>query len=269
MPYIASLITVPSFVFSHESTAFLNYLTDVFRYILSISLLPNRFPLSSLSQLSARLPLDSIHLLDPEIVSSIPVERKIHVIANLVVFMPPRFKKLSAKSLDVYLKFVASLFDDLLLIAPSANESSSWNVEDEEEEAPDRQVEHKRSVLMTNVDKKTWTRILSFTSRSHLSALFSASSHHPSTRLSMYKFLLSLYSSWPTHKGAVLDVVVSTSGGGVIRELYRVYVRPSPLGKTSEPGSLTGKDSSNYPIANTHFCSQVKTLLLTGRRSCS
>ncbi|EED77212.1 predicted protein [Postia placenta Mad-698-R] len=94
-------------------------LRDIVAHILTIPLLHSRLPFQSLTLPSARLPISSFNLLSSstsDIVDSSPlsaVEPKIHLLANLVMFTPPRYAKLPATALDTYLQLTAMLMNAL------------------------------------------------------------------------------------------------------------------------------------------------------------
>lgn len=187
--------------------------------------------------------MGSFHLLGPslsEIASVIHIQSKAHVIANLVVFMPPRYTKLSARSLGVYLELLCALLDSIPLDAfePLSSDNSSWTLDGDEDEATP--LSNARSAVALKIDNKTRARLHTLPSRNHLLSLVTASASHTSARLTLYKFLLSLYTAWPAHKNSISNVMITFSGGGMIRELYKGHVRTSPLGRTDEPKVLIG-----------------------------
>ena len=227
---------------------------DMAQYILAIPLLPNRLPLQALSSLSARLPLNQIHLLEPGIdrFAALPVENRIHLLANLVALMPPRYKALkTSQTLDVYLRLLTTLLSGLPASAfelPSSDvPQSSWiHDEDSDEElepisgpssAPQRP-----QVPKVDVDAKTRVRLRTLGSAKHVSSIVSACTPFPSTRLSLYAFFMSLYTAWPALRADTLSAVFGSAGGGLVRELYRGYVRGSVLGREGEDNMRTFTD---------------------------
>ena len=60
------------------------------QHILTLPLLPNRLPLASLSQLSAQLPLSAFDAVPHGIAAELPLEPKVHLLANLAAFFAGR-----------------------------------------------------------------------------------------------------------------------------------------------------------------------------------
>lgn len=182
-------------------------------------------------------------------------EPKVHLIANLVVLTPPRYAKLPANALEAYLELMAALMNALPVHALEPPESnahdapSTWTNgdgmdtdESDEEERPAPRV----TVVTTfdppprlpELDKRTRTRLQTLPSSQHLNSLLSAAQHHPS-RQSLITFCFALTTVWPTRRDKVLGTVVVFNGGGLLREIYRLYVRSSPLGREDTLSSLT------------------------------
>ncbi|KAF9816031.1 hypothetical protein IEO21_04206 [Rhodonia placenta] len=256
LPPLVSLLTVP---LTHSDLLQV-CLRDIVAHILTIPLLPNRLPLQSLTLLSARLPISSFNLISSsisDIVDSSPlsaVEPKIHLLANLVMFTPPRYAKLPATALDTYLQLIAMLMNALPTRAlepplPKQDPARSWADDDDDsdnESTP--QVTVVTSFDMNpappplpQLDKRTLTRLQTYPSVQHLTSLLSAVQHHPS-RLSFIAFCFALTTVWPAKRDKVLGTVVAFNGGGLVREVYRLYVRSSPLGRDEQSSAVTNPD---------------------------
>jgi len=94
-----------------------------------------------------------------------------------------------------------------------------------------------------SLDPKTLTFISTIASRDHLLALLQLSSRYSSSsRPFLTAFLVSLLATWPAKRDDVISTVVygpssqtgsiaGERGGGLLRELYRGYVRTGALGK--------------------------------------
>ncbi|KAH9948904.1 HECT-domain-containing protein [Amylocystis lapponica] len=234
-------------------------LEDLVIHILSIPLLPNRLPLQSLSAFSARLPLSSFHLIAPrisDIVNSAPLSDplpKVHLLANLSAFTPPRYSKLSARALDAYLQLIATLMTSLPTHALEPPENvgaiaSHWADDDDSDSEHETQVmvvdsfEPKAKLSkLPEVDARTRKRLQTFPSVEHVNALLSATQRHPS-RLNIITFCFALSAVWPTRKDKVLSSVVAYNAGGLVREIYRGYVRGAGLGKDDNAASLTNPE---------------------------
>lgn len=93
---------------------------------------------------------------------------------------------------------------------------------------------------LPELDARTLKRLRSLPTPAHLNTLLTASQSHPSTRPNLVSFFLALNSVWPAHRDRVLSTVLVYTGGGLLRELYRGYVRGSPIGRDDNPGALMG-----------------------------
>ena len=244
------LLTAPLLVLSFDAGLYLFCFREIIQFILTIPLLPNRLPLPSLSQLSAQLPLQSFELVEPvaeDIVTTLQIENKINLLANLAAFMPPRYKALNVASLNAYLRFLSLLLPEIPIVAfeaPSDNSirQSSWNQDSSDDDELDQS--SPKSPLVV-VDMKTRSRLNTLASQNHVTSLLSATSSNPSTRLGLQSFLMSLFESWPSCRPRILSAILATTDGGLVRELYRTIVRSSPLGKSDSPAALADPSPVN------------------------
>lgn len=250
LPLLTPLLTASLVTFANDADVYFLCLKHTIQYVLTIPTLPNRLPLTSLTHLSARLPLSSLHLLlpvIPDFTSALPLQSKVHLLANLTAFTPPRYSKLSPASLDAYLKLVAKLFDGLPpnVFEPLKTEAALQTSWVHESDQSDTEVDPGLPRLppptsRMKVDAKTQMRMQTLPSPAHLTALLNASSHHPSTRLHTFAFFLSLCTAWPARRDKIMTAIIASTGGGLVRELYRGYVRGASLGKNDDPRSLMG-----------------------------
>jgi ubiquitin-protein ligase E3 C len=203
-------------------------------------------PLSSLAELSFRLPLSFIQLLSPQnFLRSLSTESKVHLVANLLAFTPPRYTKIPVAAFEAYVSLLTTILDALPVNAlepPSVSSSKSWSNEADSDDGSTR-VEivesfSKREPL-PNLDPKTLKRLQTLTSDDHLKTLLTT---HTRVKDNLFVFLVSLCIVWPGRADKVLSAVAS--GGTLVRELYRGYVRSSPLGRDDSPGTLMGETSS-------------------------
>src|SRR6267142_2109788 len=120
------LLTHPlrTFGMSHPDL-FLEAYTSLIQHILTLPLLPNRLPLPSLTQFSANLPLHAASVLSPSIpqlLSALGVEAKVHLLANVATFVPPRYTTLPPAPLATLLHLSAAVMSTL---PPGALEPNS------------------------------------------------------------------------------------------------------------------------------------------------
>ncbi|PCH39963.1 HECT-domain-containing protein [Wolfiporia cocos MD-104 SS10] len=248
LPPLVSLITLPL----SKPDLYNQCIRDVLLHILTIPLLPNRLPLQALSALSAVLPLSSLHLLSPsiaDIVNNGPLstaEAKLHLLANLVAFTPPRYSKLSADALNAYLELTTALMASLPTNAVEPPEPNVANSNIEWGDDEDYEYETQVSVVssfepapapLPQLDKRTRTRLQTYPSPQHLTVLLAAA--RQASQPILIAFCSTLTTIWASRKDKVLTALVAYNGGGIIRELYRLYIRSSPLGQDDQLSPLT------------------------------
>lgn len=207
--------------------------------ILTIPLLPNRLPLPSLTHLSSHLPLSSFALLvfSP---TSTAIANRIHLVANLMAFIPPRYAVLPAPALTAYLNLLTSLFDSL---PPGAFEESSVrtaaaaaaasaDADSDDESRPTVSVVSSfmpatPPPVLPTLDARTLKRLGTLVTPAHLTSLLNVTQKHPdATRRALFGVLLALEGIWPGKTSTVLGAIVVGGGGtSVIKELWRGSVR--------------------------------------------
>jgi ubiquitin-protein ligase E3 C len=237
--HLVPLVTVPFFTFAAASDAYSESLTALIWSILTIPLLPNRLPLSSLTQLSSHLPLSSFASV-PSSADSHPINDKIHLVANLMAFTPPRYAALPAPALTAYLNLLSSLFDSLPTnvfdgtpqrSAATAAASADLDSDSDGESRPTVSVVSSFTAEtpppLPTIDARTLKRISTLVTPAHLNSLLSVTQKHPeSTRKALFSMLLALEGIWPGKRSTVLGAIVVGGGGAsVIKELWRGSVR--------------------------------------------
>jgi ubiquitin-protein ligase E3 C len=91
------------------------------------------------------------------------------------------------------------------------------------------------------LDPRTFTFLSSLASREHLTAVLTLSTRYSSTsRPYLASFLVSLLTTWPAKRDEIINTIVygpssgsgaGERGGGLLRELFRGYVRAGALGR--------------------------------------
>ncbi|KAJ7148938.1 HECT-domain-containing protein [Mycena crocata] len=258
LPLLVPLATVAFSTFPPPTDAYSESLTALLSCILTIPLLPNRLPLPSLTQLSSHLPLSSLASLAPsaDVLTTID---KIHLVANLMAFTPPRYAALPAPALAAYLNLLAALFDSLPSnvfdgrakpTAPAA--AAALDSDSDSESRPRVSVV---SAFTSNpppplpdIDARTLKRIATLVAPAHLTSLLAVSQKHSdATRRALFSLLLALEGIWPAKRSALLGAIVVGGGGAsVIKELWRGSVR-----RASATGVLRefGRPSTEAPDA--------------------
>ncbi|GBE82990.1 HECT-domain-containing protein [Sparassis latifolia] len=253
LPLLTTLITLPLSNAEFLRQSFQDFIIHIF----SIPLLPNRLSLPLLTSLSARLPLSSIHVLSRSVADivgnpllSLP-EAKVHLLANMTAFMPPRYEKLPARSFDTYLQLTAALMNSLptqALEPPEKKQetSSHWADGDDADDEPRVSVvsSFDAKLQLPQLDGRTLKRLQTLPSPQHLNSLLAATQSR-SSRSDLLSFLFALTTVWPTRRDKVLSTVFAYNGGGLVREIYRSYVRGSPLGREDDAGSMTNTGNAS------------------------
>ncbi|KAK7469449.1 ubiquitin-protein ligase (E3) [Stygiomarasmius scandens] len=214
LPLLIPLVTLPLMTFTtsggdqHEYKHVFHHLVT---QILTIPLLPNRLPLQTLTQFSAGLPLTKLDVLfttlsppsnngtvpvpsnviDPFSLptllsdsSSVGIESKLHLVANLLAFMPPRYPKLAAPALAAYLRLLSSVIDAIPVGGMEGASSSSAistgatpvYADSDEEDGPTGHVSVVSSfttakIVLPVLDSRTQKRLATLASPGHLVSL--------------------------------------------------------------------------------------------------
>ncbi|KAF7336975.1 HECT-domain-containing protein [Mycena venus] len=224
---------------SFTNDAYAESLAALVSKILTIPLLPNRLPLPSLTQLSSHLPLASFALLAFSL-DNITITDKIHLVANLMAFTPPRYAVLPAAALTSYLNLLTCLFDSLPPEAfeesskrsASAAAAASADADSDDESRPVVSVVSSFTAAsppaaLPTLDARTLKRLATLVTPTHLTSLLTVTQKHPdATRRALFCMFLALEGIWPGKTSTILGAIVVGGGGtSVIKELWRGSVR--------------------------------------------
>ncbi|KZT44623.1 ubiquitin protein ligase [Sistotremastrum suecicum HHB10207 ss-3] len=242
LPPWTALALSPLSTFSNPSD-FANCLIQFLGHVLTVPLIPNRLPLPSVTYLAIHLPISRLDQLPlPEFLTSFPsLESRAHLIANLSTFAYPRFSKVSGPVIQAYLSLISGLMETLPLGCfeiEKAKKADRWGAEEPDTDDDEIPVavqvtsfELTPSIASLRLDQRTLNRLQAIQSPAHLQPLLAASSKHPSTRIALCNFILNLCDLMPSKRNNVLGSMAATGSGGLIREIYRGWVRVAPLGK--------------------------------------
>lgn len=242
------LLYFPLTNFSLSSELYVQSFRDLVSHIFALPLLPYRIPLTSLSELSGQLPLAHLHVLSsciPDIISATSTSSQINIIANLLAFTPPRYTTLPVSSLKAYFQLLSALLNVLpphALEPPLPQDSqtpTSWADDSDSDSERPIDIIASRSALPP-LDSRTRKRLQTLPSSSHLNSLLKRAQNHPELLSDLVSMLFSLDLVWPSRKDKVLTTLLLYGGGGLVREVYREYVRATPLGRDENISSLTG-----------------------------
>ena len=241
---------------------------------MTLPLLPNRFPLTSLTQFSANLPLTAASVLSPSIsqlISVLGVEERVNLLANIAAFAPPRYTTLPFASLTALLNLLAAVMRSLPtgVLGPNSSAAAGKRVAESESDSDSEDPAHispANRVPLPRLDERTLKRLQTLPTPTHISSLIRATQSHSMLRIALCDFLFALCTVWPLRSDSVLSTAVVSTGGGFVRELYRSYVRSSPLGKEVSLITLLGMSSSFYLIINPLTTSQTLQMRTLGPR---
>ncbi|KAG6807455.1 hypothetical protein H0H92_007386, partial [Tricholoma furcatifolium] len=255
LPYLIDLAVLPLSITSPLAT-----LLPIFRNILTIPLLPNRLPTPSLILLSSKIPFSHLgQALDPDsVVAGATAQQKPHLIANLKVFVVPRYNQLDSGSLDVYVSLLCKLLTavpkDILnppvvkhIRRSSGVPVQSDPLDSDEEDAEETDTPaapvgspvsprgHTREQIQ--LDSRTQKRISTLASAKHVSSLLRL----PLSSFQLIGFLTALCAVWPRVKDVVLKAVVTPASpiSFILRaEIFRWFIRLQESESESESESL-------------------------------
>ncbi|KAF5367884.1 hypothetical protein D9615_010487 [Tricholomella constricta] len=254
------LVTLPFQTFQLSSPPYTTALNATLTSILTIPLLPNRISTASLTLLSSQIPFSPLPLLDVDAaLRNTTPDDKVNLIANLQVFIPPRYKVLEPQALATYFRLLAGLLNAIPItifnpLPPKTSTPSTWSTwagdhsdSDSDSETGSRRT---RVSIVTSFnsplaphphpeapisppDARTLRRLSTLPTTAHLKALLSLPSS-PASRPALIALLFALSTIWPAD---VAPHVLAVSPA-LVREVYRSYVRGSGLGRDGEAGAV-------------------------------
>jgi ubiquitin-protein ligase E3 C len=259
LPPLMYLVTIPLTTVPSDSPQYAHYLATIFSEILTIPLLLNRLPLDHLPKFISRLSLSSLNVLDPHITSIIQssnLESRIHLASTIFLFLSPQYKALSPPALSTYLRLSIFLFNEFPTNFVSASSRATKTTkpidsyQSDSDDLPSIRVKVVAKFSATlplpqvddkKVDDKTMKRFQSVIAAPHLTSIISATRSNPTLFPHLVQYLFTLMTTWPSSREQILNIVLATTGGGLVREVYRELVRQSPLGKEENSEELLGK----------------------------
>ncbi|TRM60846.1 HECT-domain-containing protein [Schizophyllum amplum] len=258
LPGVVRLLVAPFSIWPADTPTFATSLLSLLTRVLTLPILPNRLPLESLAYLSSSIPYPSLHVLDPHTSAlvNVDVDSKVHLLANLVTFTAPRYPALATAALSTYLRLLTALLNTLPVNAldpPSPaksnatpnNNATPWRHQDSDDSDSEEAVTQVTVVStfappprLPDIDSRTLKRLQTLQDDKQLASLLAATKAHPAARPGLIAYLLALTTAWPATRERVLSTVLAHTGGTLVRELYRGYVRGSPLGREGSPGAV-------------------------------
>jgi len=250
-------VTLPLSTYPPESIQYSQVFATIVVNILTIPLLPNRVPLEHLPGFISRLPVAKLDTLDPllpDILKFTSVASKIHLTANLYMFISPRYKLLPPPAFSTYLQLSTSLFNNIPLsvFKHHPTKAKKYN-KPRGRQGSDSDSDHGIQVSVVSnlrsmptpsppptVDDKTMKRLHNLVAAPHLLSLIPMTQSKPSLFPLVVSYLFALTATWPSSQDEILNAVLASTSGGLVRELYHDLVRQSPLGKEENSGNLFG-----------------------------
>ncbi|MCO5565556.1 hypothetical protein L7F22_019230 [Adiantum nelumboides] len=230
---------------------------------LSISNLPNRIPRATLVQLVVNLPV--VEVAESITQNHVKATDDVDLLANFVALAWKRIPHLGdGISLKVYLLALTKLQDGIPPgVLKTVQSNTGMTFLGVEGSSARRKGKGKASNATSPLDSATLTRLQIIVSQDHLSALLTASAKHPtSTREALCAFLASSLQSWdiPTQEKILACVAYGYGGsataassstqsrptsthsiGGLVRELWRGWIRGSKLARGLSNEALQGR----------------------------
>ena len=254
LPPLMYLVTIPLSTVPSDSPQYAHYLAMIFSEILTIPLLLNRLPLDHLPKFISRLSLSSLNVLDPHITSivqSCNQESRIHLASTIFLFLSPQYKALPPPALSTYLQLSIILFNEFptnFISASSRATKTTKRIDSHQSDSDDGLSTRVKVVAkfstappLLQVDDKTMKRFQNVIAAPHLTSIISATRYNPALFPHLLQYIFTLMTTWPSSREQILNVVLATTGGGLVREVYRELVRGSPLGKEEKSERLLGK----------------------------
>ncbi|GAA5986939.1 hypothetical protein JCM5350_000914 [Sporobolomyces pararoseus] len=248
---------VPSPPSPERSSALVSFASN----ILTVPLLTHRLSSKENSLLVKSLPFfDLLIALSTRLAQSnseeIVVEQAVHLLANLVSLGSSRISTIDKGAiLAAWLRVTNALMDRLpmdafkedrgkgkekeieTIVIDDSDDEEAGQVVGSEDEAGDTVMKEEPSNSLPNLaplDPRTRSLLLSLSSRPYTLTLLSLSTRYPnSTRLPLTSYLCSLLAILPTTaKDSLLNTLLyAPTASGLLRELYRTFLRTGPLGK--------------------------------------
>ena len=173
------------------------------------------------------------------------------------MFISPRYKLLPPPAFTTYLQLSTSLINGipLFVFKPPATKGRKSNKAPVVYKEPDSDSDLETKVSVVSefvaiatpipplvVDEKTTKCLQNIIATPHLASLILTTQSKPSLFPHVTPYLFALTATWTSSHNEILNAVLASTGGGLVRELYRDHVR-SPLGEEANSGNLFGTSS--------------------------
>ncbi|KAF9078553.1 hypothetical protein BDP27DRAFT_1309750 [Rhodocollybia butyracea] len=281
LPLLIPLCTAPFNSLESSEPAYALAMQGLLIHVMTVPLLPNRLPLPTLTHLSSHLPLTKLNVLyatssnsnssqlSTFLITPSALEAKIHLVANLLAFTPPRYTKLPGITLAAYLRLLSSVLD---VIPPGALEGTAA-ASSARPDGYDSGSEDGLSTIRVSVvtsfdaltptpipvlDSRTLKRLLTLPSAAHINSVLTVSKNLGSSRYSLITFIYAIVGVWPSRQNDILTHLWSWNGGGLVREIWRGWVRGGGLGsklgsENTDPNAMDVENDAGLTSRPSHF----------------
>jgi len=178
----------------------------------------------------------------------------LHLLANLLTFMPPRYAStnvlsLKGQALTVYIDLLNQLLSRLPVgalerIKKKEADVMDWTPQsDSEDERPN--VARKtvpEAPSLSPPDNKTALKLATLVSPAHINSLLIATNENSSAWARFVELVIVIGAKWPTQREGLLTTVVIGHGNAVLKRLWRESVRGSSLGSDGNGEFLRGTE---------------------------
>ena len=174
------------------------------------------------------------------------------------MFFSPHYKLLSPVSFRTYLHLCVALFNSFpssIIDPPNKDrkqKTAAFTVGGYDSD--DSEVDQVTAISTfqplstpispTKIDDKTLKRLNTILSAQHLKSVIYTAIPDRTVLPQLIHYLFAITVAWSSSRGQILDTVLASTNGGLVREIYREFVRSSPLGKTESSGVLA--DPANW-----------------------
>jgi ubiquitin-protein ligase E3 C len=170
----------------------------------------------------------------------------LHLLANLLTFMPPRYTSGSALPLEgpaltsyigLLIQLLARLpVGALELAKKKGKDAMDWTPQSDSDSDSDTRpnVALKRAEetpLVFPPDNRTALKLATLVSPAHITSLLTAANKSHSSWLQFVELVIVIGAKWPTKREGLLTTIVIGHGNVVFKQLWRDSVRDSQLGK--------------------------------------
>lgn len=224
-------------------------------------------PLDVLAQFVASLPLAHFEILAPHlstIVAETSTEDRINLAATLHMFVSPHYNHLPSAAFRTYIQLSLSLinsFPHSTLRPPHKDKSEKQKAARSSAFSGDYDSDYSdgpiismttlstsQAISLPTVDEKTLKRLNTIVGAQHLKSIVRIATSDPTAFPQIISYLFAITVAWSSSRGQIIDTILASTNGGLVREIYRELVRGSPLGKTESSAVLGDPtNSAHFP----------------------